>query len=449
MSECASVPLCVMSNSRPLADTQDRVPNVLNPKFFGTDGELGGLFNANHLLSQRFPSVLRPHLEHVPKVITQSLQVEATLMFANMSTVSASKRFRELPIGHGDLQSQWLQVALRTERWREALLWTWVVAKLGGAEGRWEAAAREEVARLLGKRPGTGGSVEVVRGPRKTLEHVETNFAHAGWATPKDTEYLWSSLDGHMPDSKEKTADPVEAAKCTIDLEQCFDTFWTEGEDTTAAHMFKHLAFRRPECGDCLLVALVTASGPLGLKEVFPSPEAAYTIPKTAPAPPYIAPPHLPMTPTWEEADFSLAKSVAKTALPGDTVPLRQWCMHLLSRYLYTYGEWDVMWMGARMEDVPCTPPSPVLPLPASAGMRIPVRRGPENTGLTPGKSNVVFKQLRNPEHTAETFALLDKITRPSVLCLNDDIERNYTEVRELVGDWFEKRWPEKAGWER
>jgi hypothetical protein len=31
------------------------------------------------------------------------------------------------------------------------------------------------------------------------------------------------------------------------------------------------------------------------------------------------------------------------------------------------------------------------------------------------------------------------------VLCLNDDIERNYTEVISMVGDWFEERWPNKA----
>lgn len=323
----------------PLADKQDKVPPHLNPAFFKTDGEVGGLLHAAYLLSLRYPGRIRPHLEHMPKTITQSLQIEATLMFSNASRMASSKRFRELPIGHGDIQSQWLQNLLRTERWREAMLWTWAVAKLGGADGKWGAEAREEIARLLGKQPGTTGNVEVVRGPRDTLKHVETNLDHAGWAQPKNTEFLWSSLDGHLPDSREKTANPEEDKKCTIDLEKCFDTFWTEREDTTAAHMFKHLAFRRPKCGDCVLMALVTASGPLGLKEVFPSPEATYTIPKTAPAPPYVAPPHLPMTPTWEEADFSLPRAVGKTALPGDTVPLREWTMHLLSRYLYTYGE--------------------------------------------------------------------------------------------------------------
>lgn len=326
-----------------LANAQPRIQTHLNPNYFGFDGEYGGLFHANWLLSQRYPVRQRPFLEHVPKVITQSLQVEATLMFDNATTVSASKRFRELKIGHGDLQTQWLQNALRVERWREAMLWTWAVAKLGGADGWWGAEERAAIATLLGKQPGTEGSVQVTRGPRDTLQHVATNFGHAGWGAPMGSEYLWTSLDGHMPDSEERTADPKEDDKCTLDLGECFDTFWTEGEDTTAAHMFKHLAFRRPQCGDCVLMALVTASGRLGLSEIFPAPDAAVTIPRTAAAPAYIAPPHLPMTPTWEEADFSLVKAFAKTAMPGDTVLLRPWTMHLLSRYLYTYGE---CWRG-------------------------------------------------------------------------------------------------------
>lgn len=68
---------------------------------------------------------------------------------------------------------------------------------------------------------------------------------------------------------------------------------------------------------------------------------------------------------------------------------------------------------------------------------------------LTPAHSDVHFQQLRTPE-AAE--AMLDRMSgskSASVLCLNDDIERNYTQVREIVGDWFEKMWPEKAVWER
>lgn len=36
-----------------------------------------------------------------------------------------------------------------------------------------------------------------------------------------------------------------------------------------------------------------------------------------------------------------------------------------------------------------------------------------------------------------------------SILGMNDDIESDYDEVRGLMNEWFEMRWPRKAVWER
>ena len=36
-----------------------------------------------------------------------------------------------------------------------------------------------------------------------------------------------------------------------------------------------------------------------------------------------------------------------------------------------------------------------------------------------------------------------------SILGLNDDIEEDYDQVKELMNKWFEFRWPRKAVWER
>ena len=89
--------------------------------------------------------------------------------------------------------------------------------------------------------------------------------------------------------------------------------------------------------------ALVTASGPLGLSALFPDAEAIYEVPSdrghvyedgTAP------PPHLPITPTWQEADFSLESVLGNAAKPSEKVGLRLWCMKLLSRYLFISGEY-------------------------------------------------------------------------------------------------------------
>lgn len=38
---------------------------------------------------------------------------------------------------------------------------------------------------------------------------------------------------------------------------------------------------------------------------------------------------------------------------------------------------------------------------------------------------------------------------RVSILGMNDDIESDYDEVKRLMNEWFEMRWPRKAVWER
>jgi 3-O-alpha-D-mannopyranosyl-alpha-D-mannopyranose xylosylphosphotransferase len=88
--------------------------------------------------------------------------------------------------------------------------------------------------------------------------------------------------------------------------------------------------------------ALVTASGPLGLSAFFPPKDRRYDNPPLTPGrkyPKYLPPPHLPLTATWLEADFSLENVMSTTALPSEAVNLRQYCMRLLSRYMYLSGE--------------------------------------------------------------------------------------------------------------
>jgi 3-O-alpha-D-mannopyranosyl-alpha-D-mannopyranose xylosylphosphotransferase len=90
-------------------------------------------------------------------------------------------------------------------------------------------------------------------------------------------------------------------------------------------------------------MALVTASGPLGLSAFFPPKEAVFVnAPLTTGTiyPRYMPPPHLPLTPTWHEADFSLDSVMLITALPDESVNLREYTMKLLSRYLYLSGEY-------------------------------------------------------------------------------------------------------------
>ncbi|RSH79984.1 Xanthine phosphoribosyltransferase 1 [Apiotrichum porosum] len=383
-----------------------QVRPVLEEARFNDAGELGGLWHANYLLSQRFPHRLRPYFAHAPKIITRSLHHEASIMFQEALTISGSRRFREVKFGEGDVQMQWLLTALRVERWREALLWTWAVANLGGANGQWGDDSRAAIKNLfeLGKGDEDVVQIEVHRGERKTLQSMKETFGKAGWAAPKATDFKFSSMDGHIPRILKPGSNENLNDWCNLDLQHCFGPFWDQTDASIPAdEMFKRLTFQHPECGDCMIMALVTASGPKGLSAFFPAEDATFVNPSTNPSPSFVPVAHLPLTPTWQEADFSMSRVLATTSMPGEAVNLREYTMHLLSRYQYSHG-----------------------------------------------KSVSHFHMLKDPNHALKVFNdMLDKNPKVSILGLNDDIERGYEEVRKIMNRWFESRWPEKNVWER
>lgn len=369
-------------------------------------GEMGGLYHANYLLSARFPKRKRPYFAHAPKVITRGLHQEASLMFKEALTLSSTRRFRELRIGNGDVQIQWLLTQLRVDRWREALLWTYIVVNLGSREGLWDDASRQAIIDLfgLGVDAAQVAEVEVHRAERKTLDifRMARIFQQAGWERPKRTTFDFTSLDGHFPGFLPKGADAKENDQCVLDFDRCFGVFWTHGTQVSASDMMKRIAFQEPDCGDCLIMALVTASGPLGLSAFFPPATSTYTNPSTDPPPDFLPPPHLPLDSTWQAVDFSLHNVLSTTSLPGQDVNLRLYCMKLLSRYIYSSG-----------------------------------------------KSDVHFHMLKNAEGVKKSLKQIDDSNSVAILGLNDDIEKDYSDIRSMVNQWFHKKWPRPAIWER
>lgn len=75
------------------------------------------------------------------------------------------------------------------------MLWTWIVANIGGQDGVWGDEARETISHFFGltAEDEAVGSIEVHRGERWTLEddRVRDIFEGAGWASPKATQYMF------------------------------------------------------------------------------------------------------------------------------------------------------------------------------------------------------------------------------------------------------------------
>lgn len=57
---------------------------------------------------------------------------------------------------------------------------------------------------------------------------------------------------------------------------------------------------------------------------------------------------------------------------------------------------------------------------------------------------------LKSLEHATRVFAMIQDFPKKvSTIGLNDDIEEDYDQVKNLMRQWFDFRWPRKAVWER
>ena len=129
-------------------------------------------------------------MHHLPKSLSRSIVHEASIMFAEELTVAATRGFRESKRGLADLEMAWLVTHLMIERWREALLWSWVVGRVGGASGIWGEAARDELRTVFGVQAGQEqGSIEVKKGERTTLVNAVGITRQVGWEAPKNSQF--------------------------------------------------------------------------------------------------------------------------------------------------------------------------------------------------------------------------------------------------------------------
>ncbi|CDW98899.1 hypothetical protein [Sporisorium scitamineum] len=298
-------------------------------------GEEVGIKRAAWILGQRFPMRTLPYITHHPRSLSLPLFKEAAQTFPGAFSNTTLARFRAQREVPDSIQAFFLASWYIVERHREAMLWTWVVAKWGG-EGGWISS---EVKRGMWEELAQGGAggarkIDVRRPVRKSRGGDAEAFERAGVQAPRNTEYSFSSQDGHAlsyldwswpwersrngyPDLSGETpqrgrkharswlSDSDKARKvCQISLSRCFSP--ERGE--TADSLFKRIAFERASpCGDCILAALLTASA------------------------------HLPLTSTWRETNFSLT-SILPPHPHGHQISLRTWCTRLIQRYQYILG---------------------------------------------------------------------------------------------------------------
>ncbi|KZT52281.1 hypothetical protein CALCODRAFT_558137 [Calocera cornea HHB12733] len=367
-------------------------------------GEWAALEWSNSMLNARFGERQRPYVIHVAKGMSRPLVEELQLLFAPHFADTRQHAFRSTT----DAYLGFLFPHFVVERHREALLWSFLVLKLGGDSDEWGEQQMEDAWRLLGGAEGDEyyADLEVARRPRATL--AEGRVSRVLGEEPRSTVYKFSSHDGYpytLP-SRPAHSFPVfpapapgaqhsAAPACTLEFELCLGT---DGEPSAqASGVFKRVAFELPHCGDCLVTALVGQSGLLGLSAFLPDAEPGAA---DGPLPEGLVP-VLPLTPTWQSADFTLSAILPPGPAPARP-PRRALALALLARYTYTLAD-------------------------------TPLR----------------FASLRTPSSAKQLLAAIDKDSALAMACMNDDIVSRPDDVRRVVAEWLQRRWGKRRDWER
>lgn len=170
-------------------------------------GEWRSMGESNVLLSTRFGARHRPYVLHEAKAASLALIRELSAMWAPHLARAAAHPFRETVSGAGDVSMLFLMAHFVVERWREALLWSWTVAKHGGVEDEWDEEIMREAWGELGAGEGER-DVTVRAGWRETLEdeRVHAYLRESGHRQVDKTfyvscEYMMNcALESHVAD---------------------------------------------------------------------------------------------------------------------------------------------------------------------------------------------------------------------------------------------------------
>ncbi|KAH8900303.1 hypothetical protein GQ53DRAFT_776955 [Thozetella sp. PMI_491] len=238
-------------------------------------GEKPFLYYTSHLLNRRFGSRNRHVQAHFGHSVSRSVMKEALASFPQPYAQGSCERFR----GESNFQIYpwYASFHYTIERFREVLLWSFIVARSDGdGDGYLDWAERQAI--LDAAEPGwraLGGQDSSMPARQSRVRdrmyyRLPDELRRAGLQPPEaNVNVLWTSLDGPAT---------IRGVKCHhFSVDECFgESFGSPLSDAaahdpgfTASNVFARLAVQRPECGDCLLKFLLEGA-PRGLEPLLP-----------------------------------------------------------------------------------------------------------------------------------------------------------------------------------
>jgi len=140
---------------------------------------------------------------HISKAMSLSLLKEFSTIWHKEIAATAAHPFRGMVTPHRDFYMLFAFIHAVVERWREALLWSWVVAKHGGLNGEWGTAEKIRAWRDLGgifgdniltlyMTPRSTGRKEVIKQVLEEAGHKvsRTKYSFGKWLSPQRCDNL-------------------------------------------------------------------------------------------------------------------------------------------------------------------------------------------------------------------------------------------------------------------
>lgn len=187
-----------------------------------------------------------------------------------------------------EFQPSFLATHFIIERHREALLWSFFVARADrDLDGSLSPSERQQLLQDLGygDRPATG-DLEAFLPIRSTLAGMEELHIRAGVDLPLATSHAFDSRDGFagflsqvhgekgiwpVVHEDESTEESPRSPKCVFVGRTCLgDDFADPLARISTNDLFRRIAFDHRSCGDCAILLLVEKSGPRGLEAFLP-----------------------------------------------------------------------------------------------------------------------------------------------------------------------------------
>jgi hypothetical protein len=426
-------------------------------------GEEPGIKRAAWVLGKRF--ALRPYyyITHHPRTLWLPLLREAAQTFPEAFNDTPLSRFRAQDDVPASVQAVFLGSWYVVERHREALLWTWAVAKWGGRSGNLSTESKGRMWNELAGNVSSSTSSLTIRMPvRAPIVNADV-FQKANISMPTSTEYSFSSKDGYALayvdwtwpwnrarhgypdltkgllgnetsindsiDGSQLIRDPSFSAAeaCVINRSACFGA---SSKDESASEFFKRIAFETPKCGDCIITALIGASGISGIDKFLPEHDAGTDSEILTDA--LTSPPHLPLTSDWTTTDFSITNAIPKGSLPPD-MTLRTWCIRLIQRYSYVLGSVE----------------SDLYKVERAGDLEVKMNE----VEVKVQKDEEIYQEGLSKSNTGDWRSRMGWAEGPlTFLCLNDDIKdtgKLRDRIDELLVSFFDKMWPDRMSFER